>query len=46
MTPNDEMEGVTKNVKYLEDSSLLLKGVNEPIKKEAKTKKENFLACY
>ena len=42
MTPNDEMEGVIKNVKYLEDSSLLLKGVNEPIKKEAKDQKGKF----
>ena len=42
MTPNDEMEGVIKNVKYLEDSSLLLKGVNEPIKKEAKDQKRKF----
>ena len=39
MTSNDEMEGIIKIVKYLEDSCLLLKGVNETIKNEAKEQK-------
>ena len=43
---NDEMEDILKIFKSLEDSGLLLEGVNETIKNEAKKKKENFLVCY
>ena len=41
---NDEMEDILKIVKYLEDSGLLLKGVNETIKNEAKEQKGGFLS--
>ena len=33
---NDEMEDIIKIVQYLEDSELLLKGISETIKNEAK----------
>ena len=42
---NDEMEGIIKIVKSLEDSGLLLKGV-ETIQNEAKEQNEDFLVCY
>ena len=42
---NDEMEGVMKIVKSLEDYCSLLKGVSETIQNEAKERKEDFLAC-
>ena len=41
---NDEMEDILKIVKYLEDSGLLLKGVNETIKNEAKEQKGGLLS--
>ena len=41
---NDGMEEIIKIVKYLEDSSLLLKGVSERIQREAKEQKEGFLS--
>ena len=43
---NDEMEKILRIVKSLEDSRLLLKGVSETIKDEAKEKEEDFLVCY
>ena len=43
---NDEMEAVLKVVRSLEDSGLLLEGVCETIKNEAKNKKEDFLVCH
>ena len=41
---NDEMEGIIKIVKSLEDSGLLLKGVSETIQNEAKEQKGRFLS--
>ena len=40
---NKEMEDITKIVKSLEESGLLLKGANEAIKNEAKEQKDGFL---
>ena len=40
---NDEMNEVLKIVKSLEDSGILLKGVSEAIKNEAKEQKGRFL---
>ena len=40
---NDEMKDILKIVKSLEDSGLLLEGVRETIKSEAKEQKEEFL---
>ena len=40
---NKEMNNIMKIVKSLEESSLLIKGVNETIKNEAKEQKEGFL---
>ena len=44
MISNYEMEDVLKIVKSLEDSGLLLKGVSETIKDEAKEQKGGFLS--
>ena len=41
---NDEMEGILKIVKSLENSGILLKGVSETIKYEAKEQKRVFLS--
>ena len=41
---NDEMKDILKIVKSLEDSRILLKGVNETIKNEAKEHKGGFLS--
>ena len=41
---NNEMEGILKIVKSLEDSGLLLEGVGRTIKNEAKEQKEGFLS--
>ena len=41
---NDEMNGILKIVKSLEDFGVLLKGVSETIKNEAKEKKGGFLS--
>ena len=46
ITSNDEMDDITKIVKSLEDSGLLLKGVGETISNEPKEQKEDFLVCY
>ena len=40
----DEMEDILKIVKSLEDSGLLLEGVSETIKNEAKEQKGGFLS--
>ena len=40
------MEDIMKIVKFIEESGLLLKGVNEKVQNEAKNKKEDFLAYY
>ena len=44
MISNDEMEYILKIVKSLEDSGLLLKGISETIKNEAKEQKGGFLS--
>ena len=41
---NDEMNGILKIVKSLQDSEILLKGVSETIKNEAKEQKGGFLS--
>ena len=41
---NDEMEDITKIIKSLEDSGLLLKGVSETIQNEAKEQKGRLLS--
>ena len=41
---NEEMNDIVKIVKSLEESSLLIKGVSETIKNEAKEQKWVFLA--
>ena len=40
------MNDILKIVKSLEDSGILLKGVSETIKDEAKEQKGGFLVCY
>ena len=41
---NDEMEDILKIVKSLEDSGILLKGVGETIKDEAKEERGGYLS--
>ena len=41
---NEEMDDIMKIVKSLEDSGLLIKGVSETIKNEAKEQKGGFLS--
>ena len=41
---NDEIEDITKIVKSLEDSDLLLKGVTETVQNEVKEQKGGFLS--
>ena len=43
---NKEMEDIMKIVKSLKTSGLLIKGVSETTKNEAKNKKEDFFECY
>ena len=43
---NEEMEDIMKIVKSLEESGLLIKGINETSKMKQKNKKENFFQCY
>ena len=43
---NNEMKDIIKIVKSLEDSGLLLKGVNKTVQNELKEQKEDFLVCY
>ena len=40
---NDEIDDIIKIVKSLEDSGLLLKGVNETVQNEVKEQKGGFL---
>ena len=40
------MDDIIKIIKSFEDPGLLIKGVNETIKKEAKEQKVDFLVCY
>ena len=40
------MNNLMKIVKSFEESSLLIKGVSETTKNDAKNKKVVFLACY
>ena len=40
------MKDIMKIVKFLEESSLLIKNASEAIKKKAKEQKINFLVCY
>ena len=40
------MNGITKIVKYFEESCLLIKGLSQTIKHEAKNKNENFSVRY
>ena len=40
------MNDILKIVKSFENSGLLLEGISETIKNEAKEKKDNFLVCY
>ena len=42
---NEEMKDITKIVKALEGSNILLKGVTKKIKNETKIKKEDFIVC-
>ena len=42
MISNEEMEDIMKIVNSLKDSGLLIKGVSETIKNEAKEQKEGF----
>ena len=46
MISNDKMEDIIKIVKSLEDSGLLLKGVTETVKNEAKEQKEGFFSMF
>ena len=41
--PNEEMNGIMKTIKFLEESGLLIKDVSETIKNEAKEQKGGFL---
>ena len=43
---NDEINGIIKIVKSLEDSGLLLKGVTETVQNEVKEQKGGFLSAY
>ena len=45
-TINEEMEDIIKILKSLEESGLLIKGVNETIKNKTKNKKLDFSQCY
>ena len=41
--PNEGMEDILKIVKSIEESELLIKGISETIKNEAKEQKDGFL---
>ena len=43
---NEEMRDIIKIVKSIEESGLLIKGISETIKNEAKGQNEDFLECY
>ena len=40
------MNDIMKVIKFLEESGLMIKGVRETIKNEAKEQKGGFSACY
>ena len=40
------MNDIMKVIKFLEESGLMIKGVRETIKNEAKEQKGGFLVCY
>ena len=42
---NKEMNDIMKTVKSLEESGLLIKGVSETVKNEAKEQRGGFLVC-
>ena len=42
----EEINGITKIIKYLEEHGLLIKGVSKAIKMKQKNKKEDFSECY
>ena len=42
-TSNEEINDITKTVKTLENSNILLKGINKQIKNETKEQKGRFL---
>ena len=44
VTSNEEMNDIMKIVKSLEESGLLIKGVSETIKNEAKEQKGGFIS--
>ena len=44
ITSNDEMEDIIKMVKFLEDSSLLWKGISQTVQNEATEQKGGFLS--
>ena len=43
---NEEMDGIMKIVKSIEESHLLIKGVSETIENEAKKQKGRFLGMF
>ena len=43
---NEEMVNIMKKVKSPEKSGLLIKGISETIKNEAKEQKGGFFQCY
>ena len=44
ITSNDEIEDIIKMVKFLDDSSLLWKGISQTVQNEAKEQKGGFLS--
>ena len=46
LSSNGEMADIKKIVKSLEESGLLIKGISETIKNEAKEQKGGFFQCY
>ena len=43
---NEEMNDIMKISKSLKESGLLMKGIKETIKNEAKNKQKDFSECY
>ena len=43
---NEKMEDIMKTVKWLEESELLIKGINETIKSKAKERKEGVVPIF
>ena len=46
ITLNKEINDIMKIIKSLEESGLLIKGINKTIKNEAKEQKADFSVCY